>query len=86
MSYSGQLDLMWLSLFGTQLIAAVALIIVFLILCYRRGLEPHHSLMVILPVVIGLGFDSSIPSSVKGVILAISGVVVFLGTIRLFKM
>ena len=75
---------MWLNIFGTGLLAGLALIAFLIILCFRRNLEPNQAMIIIMPTIIGVTFDNAVPQFVRNGLLLFAGAVIGLGILKYF--
>ena len=82
--YTELIDIMWVGVFDSHLLAAIALMVLFLVLCFRRGLDANGAMLVMLPLVIGITTSNEMYPFVQNILIIIPMAVIGLAIIKFF--
>ena len=82
--YSEQIDIMWVGVFDSHLLAAIALMVLFMVLCFKRNLDASGAMVVMLPLVIGITTSNEMYPFVQNILIIIPMAVIGFAIIKFF--
>lgn len=83
MAYSDTIEIMWLDVWGNSTLTSVALLGIFLFLCYKKRFNIEETVMVIMPVLFGLVTVEYLSLWIKGLLVIPIGALWGLAVLRI---